>query len=142
MGKCYNSVVINAPVDEVWQTIRNFHDLSWASEVITKLVPQGKLAGDQIGAKRVLNDLFYETLLTLDDNERTFSYSIDDGPAPISKDLVRNYVGKVHIAPITENDTTFVEWQSTFESANDGPIVRFCDPIYQALLSALKQHFA
>ncbi len=34
MGKCYNSAVIEAPCEKVWETICNFHDLAWAAAVI------------------------------------------------------------------------------------------------------------
>ena len=142
MGKCYNSAVIDAPCEKVWQAIRDFHDLSWAQGVITKVDVEGDRKGDQIGAKRVLNDAFHETLLTLDGDQRTFSYSIDDGPEPISKDSVSNYIGAVRVLPITESDTTFIEWQSTYESPDDAAVGDFCNPIYVALLSALKQHFS
>ena len=27
MGKCYNTIEIKAPVNKVWDTIRDFHDL-------------------------------------------------------------------------------------------------------------------
>lgn len=142
MGKCYNSVVVDAPCEKVWETIRKFHDLSWAAGVVTGVEIKGDLKGDQIGAQRVVNDAFHETLLTLDDNGRTFSYSIDDGPAPLAKGTCTNYVGSVAVSPITENGTTFVEWQSTYELPNDSEIADFCNPIYVALLGALKQHFA
>ncbi len=142
MGKCYNSAVIGAPCAKVWQAIGDFHDLGWASGVITKVDIEGDRKGDQIGAKRILNDAFHETLLTLDDAEHTFSYSIDDGPEPISKDSVNNYIGAVRVLPITESDTTFIEWQSTYESPDDTAVGDFCNPIYVALLSALKQHFS
>ena len=119
MGRCYNSAVINAPSQIVWEKIRNFHDLAWAAGVVTKTAVVGDLKGDEIGAKRILNDVFHETLLSLDDEDRTFSYRIDDGPGPVAKDAVKNYVGAVRVLPITENNTTFVEWQSTYESADD-----------------------
>ncbi|MCZ6451009.1 MAG: SRPBCC family protein, partial [Deltaproteobacteria bacterium] len=77
---CYNSVTVNAPVDKVWETLRRFHDFSWCPDVITKLEVVGDLGGTETGAKRILNGAFHETLLTLDDEKRTFSYSIDDGP--------------------------------------------------------------
>lgn len=141
MGRCYNSAVIEAPCEKVWQAIRDFHDLGWAPGVVTRVDTQGDLKGDQIGAKRILNDAFHETLLTLDDDERTFSYSIDDGPEPVSKDSVSNYIGAVRVAPITDSDTTFIEWQSTYESPDDTAVGDFCNPIYVALLDALKQHF-
>ena len=142
MGKCYNSVVVNAPFEKVWETIRNFHDLGWAAGVVTGVEVKGDLKGDQIGAKRIINDAFHETLLTLDEDEHTFSYSIDDGPDPLAKGTVTNYVGSVRVLPVTDNDTTFVEWQSIYESANDSAIADFCNPIYVALLGAMKQHFA
>ncbi|GIX26170.1 MAG: hypothetical protein KatS3mg123_0051 [Burkholderiales bacterium] len=142
MGKCYNSAVINAPCEKVWATVRNFHDLSWAPQVVTKAVAVGDRKGDQIGAKRILNDAFHETLLALDDLERSLAYSIDDGPGPVAKGAVSNYVGRVRVLPITENDTTFIEWSSTYESADPGAVGAFCNPIYQALLKALQRHFA
>lgn len=142
MGKCYNSAVINAPCDKVWKTIRNFHDLTWAPGVVTKVAAVGDLKGDQIGAKRVLNDAFHETLLSLDDHERTITYSIDDGPGPVSKNSVRNYLGRVRVLPITENNATFIEWQSSYDSADAASVGDFCNPIYQALLKALKQRFS
>ena len=142
MGKCYNSIVIDAPCEKVWQTIHDFHDLGWAAGVVTDVKVKGDLKGDQIGAKRIINDVFHETLLSLDEESRTFSYSIDDGPAPLATGTVTNYVGSVAVLPVTEDDTTFVEWQSTYESANDGEIADFCNPIYVALLAAMKEHFA
>ena len=37
MGQCYNSVVVNAAVEDVWNSIKSFHDLSWAPNVITQV---------------------------------------------------------------------------------------------------------
>lgn len=142
MGKCYNSAVINAPCEMVWGVIRNFHDFSWAPGVVTKAVTVGGFKSDQIGAKRILNDAFHETLLSLDDHERTLTYSIDDGPGPVSRNSVRNYIGKVRVVPITENNTTFIEWQSSYDSPDAASVSDFCNPIYQALLKALKQRFS
>ena len=33
---CYNSCVVSAPVDRVWTALRDFHDMSWAPQVITR----------------------------------------------------------------------------------------------------------
>ncbi len=142
MGRCYNSAVINAPCEAVWGTIRNFHDLAWATGVVTKTDVVGDLKGNQIGARRILNDVFHETLLTVDEQERAFTYRIDDGPGPVAKNAVKHYVGRVRVFPITENNTTFIEWQSTYDSADDVSVGELCNPMYQALLQALKKHFA
>ena len=142
MGKCYNSVVVNAPSEVVWEVLRNFHDLSWAEGVVTSVDVVGDLRNDQVGAKRILNGIFHETLLSLDDHDQTFMYSIDDGPGPVAKDTVKNYIGAARVLPITEDNTSFVEWQSTYDSSDDAAVGELCNPIYRALLNALKQHFS
>lgn len=139
---CYNSTVVNASIEDVWKMIADFHDLSWAEPVITKLEVIGDVSGDQVGASRVLNDLFHETLLTLDADNYAFSYQITDGPEPISKETVTNYIGSVRLLPVTDSNTTFVEWTSTYESEQPEAVAEFCNPIYVALLAALKQRFA
>ncbi len=113
MGRTYQSMVINAPVERIWGTIRNFHDLSWAPNVVTRVDVVGDKKGNEVGAGRVLNGVFHETLLEVNEDDRTFAYSIDDGPPPVSKAEVSNYVGRVSVRPITEGGGTFVEWFST-----------------------------
>ena len=142
MGKCYNTTVVEAPIDQVWQTIRDFHEMGWAEGVITSCELVGDAAGDQVGAGRILNDAFHETLLSLDDEARQLTYSIDDGPGPVAKDVVENYVGQVRVLPVTCSDRTFVEWTSSYDSDAPQAVSDFCNPIYQALLLALRNHFA
>tara|TARA_R110000868_G_scaffold124777_1_gene329620 strand:- start:21 stop:440 length:420 start_codon:yes stop_codon:yes gene_type:complete len=134
---CYNKIEINALPSKVWETIADFHNGSWAPGVITSLDAVGDKKGNEIGAKRILNGAFHETLTKVDADKLTFTYSINDGPGPVSKDAVSNYVGVVKLSA-SENGT-LVEWSSSFDSANENEVVEFCDPIYQALLSALKQ---
>lgn len=137
MGSTYQSIVINAPVEKVWSEIRNFHDLSWSPNVITEVQLIGDVPGDQVGAIRVLNGAFRETLRELDEEERTFAYTIDDGPPPVSMDDVKNYVGRVRVRPVTEGGGTFVEWTSNWEQ-NDEACYEFCHNIYVALLADMK----
>ena len=138
---CYNSTVVNASVDDVWTALRNFHDLSWSAHVVETVDIIGDRAGDQIGAKRVLNNAFHETLQCLDDSARVIKYTIDDGPAAVAKDNVSGYVGQVRVSPITADNTTFVEWSSSWQSSGGG-VADFCSPIYRGLLNDLKEHFA
>ncbi len=138
---CYNTTVVNAPADKVWEALRNFHDMSWAQGVIEQLDVVGDVAANQIGAKRLLNGVFHETLLGINDVDRVIKYSITDGPGPLAKDGMLGYVGAVQVWPVTDADATFVEWTSSWESGS-GEIPAFCNPIYQALLAALKKHFA
>ena len=136
---CYNSCVVNAPVDEVWAAVSNFHDLSWATGVVESCEKVGDKAADQIGARRILNGVFKETLHSIDEHNHTFSYSIDDGPDAISKDKVSGYLGTVRVSAVTDGNASFVEWNSQWGDSQGG-VKEFCDPIYQALLGALKKN--
>ncbi|GMR13155.1 MAG: hypothetical protein BMS9Abin29_1356 [Gemmatimonadota bacterium] len=137
MGQTYQSIMIQASPERVWSALRDFHDLNWAPNVITGVEIVGDAACDEPGARRVLNGVFHETLRQLNDEDRTFSYSIDDGPSPISKDDVKNYVGRVSVQAGDGEGTTFVEWSSSWEQ-NDEPAQEFCHGIYVALLAELK----
>ena len=137
MGNCYNTLETNVPKNEVWDTICDFHDLSWAPGVVTSMKIIGNKKGNEVGAKRILNNAFHETLIKLDPDNYTFSYSIDDGPGPVAKGAVRNYVGVVKLSNCAAG--TLVEWSSSFKSANDQAVADFCNPIYQALLQALNE---
>lgn len=141
MGKCQNSVVVAAPIEKVWAAIRDFHDLAWAPNVVQKVDKVGSKTGDQPGAKRVLNGAFHETLLGVDEFEKTIRYSIDDGPGAVAKDAIKNYVGTVHLFPVTSDNSTFVEWASQYDSADSGAVGELCNPVYQALLKDLAAHF-
>ena len=140
MGKCHNSVEINAPIDDIWKALSNFHDMSWAPDVITSVTKVGDKGENEVGAKRILNEAFHETLIKFDPNNHTYSYSIDDGPGPVASDAVSNYVGVVKLSE--KNGSCLVEWSSSFDSANEDEVSDFCNPIYQALLAALKDKFS
>jgi carbon monoxide dehydrogenase subunit G len=137
MGKCYQKIEIEAPVNRVWDTISDFHDLSWAPNVVTSVAKIGDKNGNEIGAGRILNGVFHETLTALDSRSFTFSYSIDDGPGPVASDAVNDYVGTVKL---TESGSgCLVEWSSVFQSQNENEVGDLCNPIYMALLNSLKE---
>lgn len=137
MGQTHQSITINAPAERVWRTIRNFHDMSWAPNVITQMEAIGDIPGDKVGAMRLLNGVFHETLLEFDEARRTLAYRIDDGPSPVSRNEVKNYVGRVRVQPTATNGA-LVEWSSTWEQ-NDQPAYDFCHGIYLALLADMKK---
>jgi len=135
---CYNSIVINSPANKVWGVLKNFHDLSWSKNVVSKVEIIGDKSASEIGAKRILNDAFHETLLTLDKDSRSFTYSIDDGPDVVSKDNVTGYIGRVTVFSVSDNDTSFVLWTSDWASEKKSGVADFCNPIYHAILQDLK----
>ena len=140
MPSTYQSIVIDAPLSEVWGKFSDFHDLSWSANVVTKVDKVGGIDGAEIGARRILNDAFHETLREVNADEYSLKYSIDDGPSPISKEEVSNYMGAVKLSPAADNQGTLVEWSSSWES-NSEEAVDFCHGIYLALLDDLAGSF-
>ena len=140
---CLNSIVINAPIGKVWEKIKDFHDFSWAPNVITKCEAVGDKSGTEVGAKRILNEAFHETLTGFNEAEHCFQYSIDDGPSPLSKDDVKNYQGDIYLVPITNNNTTVMTCKSSWQSAKDDSATEgFCNPIYVAILDDVAKYFS
>jgi len=110
---------INAPISDVWAKLNNFHNLSWAPNVITSMDKVGDTDGDQVGAKRVLNNAFHETLVEIDNDNYSLKYSIDDGPSPVSKEDVSNYFGSINLSTSGDNAQTHVSWVSSWESNSE-----------------------
>ena len=135
MGKTQQSTTINRSPADVWAKVRDFHDMSWCPNVITDLKKVGDKSGLEVGAKRLLNDAFHETMHELDDEGMKIRYSIDDGPPPISKDDVSNYFGVLTLT--AEGDGTRVDWNSSWEGDNEESH-EFCHQIYLALLADMK----
>ncbi len=134
------SLEVNAPIADVWNRFTDFHDLSWAPNVISKVEKVGDIDGGTPGAKRILNDVFHETLIEIDADNYCVKYSIDDGPSPVSKDEVENYIGIIKLSPGEGGSGTLVQWTSSWESKVDDA-VEFCHGIYVALLGDLAKSF-
>ncbi|MCP5079032.1 MAG: SRPBCC family protein [Psychromonas sp.] len=131
--------VIHESVDHVWNRIHDFHRLDWAPNVIERVDKVGHLAGNAAGARRLLNGTFSEMLLSVDEAKHQYRYSIDDGPSPISKDDVSNYVGVVQLNETSDGQTEMV-WSSSWDS-NSEDAVEFCNRIYIALMAELDKSF-
>lgn len=138
MPQCYQSIVVKAPIEQVWDSLKNFHDMSWANNIIQSCTAVGSLNGTEVGAKRVLNDAFHETTLECNADDYRIRYSIDDGPSPVSPGEVQNYIGQIQLKPVTLSGSTFVEWSSRWESTSD-EARDFCHQIYIALLKAVAE---
>lgn len=137
MGRTHQSIEILVPADIVWNRIRNFYDMSWAPNVIHNTKAIDKTNGNQIGGQRLLNGLFNETLIELNEDERVMRYSLDDGPSPVSAAEIDNYVGCIEVKPSSSGDGAVVEWSSGWEK-NDEAVGEFCHGIYVALLNDMK----
>ena len=115
MPKVYRSTILDAPIDAVWDVLRDFngHD-RWHPAVATSRIERGEPA-DRIGCVRAFRledgSELRERLLTLSDMEQTFSYCLLDTPVPLF-----NYVAHVRLTPVTDTDATFWEWESRFDT--------------------------
>lgn len=140
MAKVYNSIIVPAPLEQVWSRIRNFHDFSWAPSLIISCEKVGEGDGYTVGARRLLNGEFLDTLVAYSEIDRRIMYSLDEGPSPVSSREIRDYVGNLHLLPVTTDDTTFVEWSGSWESANTDA-VEYMNRVYRSLLGDLAAGF-
>ncbi|MFQ5973965.1 MAG: SRPBCC family protein [Alphaproteobacteria bacterium] len=116
MAKVYASGIIDLPVDKVWAYARDFNSHhEWHPLIAESYIEDGK-PSDQVGCVRnfKLTDggQLRETLLSLSDLDRSFTYDIIVSPMPI-----RNYIATFSCTPVSEGDKTFVEWQAEFDVA-------------------------
>lgn len=114
----FKSAVIHAPVTEIWPVLRRFDGVvEWNPGVASAEIEGGK-ANDQVGCLRrlVLPDggVIRETLLALDDRERSFTYDIVESPLP-----VWSYVATQRFVPVTMGDSTFASWEVRFDVAQE-----------------------
>lgn len=115
MVKVVTSTVIEAPVDAVWEVLRDFngHD-RWHPIVADSHVERG-LPSDKVGCVRNFHlqdgSNLRELLLTLSDADMAFSYCLLDTPVPLL-----NYVAHVRLAPVTDGNRTFWHWESRFDT--------------------------
>ena len=119
MAKVYVTRRIQAPVDRVWETIRDFNALpQWHPFVASSRI-EDDLSGATVGCVRnfELQDdggTIRERLLALSDVDRLCTYSIVEGPIP-----VENYLATLRLIEVTEDGTTLGEWQAEFDVSPD-----------------------
>jgi uncharacterized protein YndB with AHSA1/START domain len=116
MARAYASRIIGAPVEAVWDVVRDFNALpKWNPGVRDSEIEDG-LAADVVGCVRNfhLGDGTHvrERLLSLDDSRYSFSYNFETPAFP-----VENYVAGMELIPVTKTNETFVQWWATFDEA-------------------------
>ena len=115
MVKVVKSTIVDAPVEAVWQVIRDFngHD-QWHPIVKDSVIEKGQ-ASDRIGCVRRFHladgSELREQLLSLSDADMAFSYCLLETPVPLL-----NYVAHVRLIPVTDGDRTFWHWESRFDT--------------------------
>ena len=114
MIRVTRSAVIDAPIERVWEVLRDFNSHgAWHPAVGESKIENGEPA-DQVGCVRnfFLKDGNHirEQLLALSDRDYISTYCILDATLPM-----KHYVATVRLKPVTDGSRTFWHWQSTFD---------------------------
>jgi len=114
MARAYASAIIEAPVETVWQAIRDFGALAAWHPALAFSEIEGGGDPDVVGCVRNLElkggGTARERLLMLDDSRYTFSYNFETPAFPIN-----NYVATIELIPVTNGEKTFAQWTGTFD---------------------------
>jgi hypothetical protein len=136
--------VIDAPIEQVWNWIRDFDGLpNWHPGIATSKV-EGSKPSDQVGCVRILTlqngAVIREQLLEMSDLGHHYSYSILESPLPVG-----NYRGTLRLRRITDGNRTFAEWSASFDA---NPAEKQAETedfistgVFQGGFDALKKHF-
>ena len=142
MVRIVKSTVLDAPIEDVWEVLRDFngHD-EWHPAVADSKVDQG-YPSDKVGCVRRFHlgdgSELREQLLTLSDADMAFSYCLLDTPIPLL-----NYVAHVRLLPVTDDDHTFWHWESRFDTPKGQENTlktMVADNIYQGGMDAVKAY--
>ncbi len=117
MARAYASRIIDAPVETVWASVRDFNALpAWNAALSRSSIEEG-LDSDVVGCIRT----FYlgeqnvrERLLMLDDTRYRFAYNFETPAFPVA-----DYLSHFELIPVTDGDRTFAQWSATFDEAPD-----------------------
>jgi hypothetical protein len=137
------SSVVDAPIDDVWDKIRDFNALpAWHPSIADSHIENGE-PSDKVGCVRNFNlkdgGNIREQLLTLSDVDYQCTYSILISPMPLE-----NYQATLRLVPITDGNRTFAEWTAEFSCQpedEDTLVNDIGNNVFQAGFDALKKRF-
>lgn len=141
-NKVWTSRVIKAPVDGVWNIMRDFAGMgAWHSD-ITKMHMLKKHRSDKVSGVR---DFYFgaghlnEELLHMNDIDRSFSYRITKSELPWI-----NYVSGPGLWPVTSNNTTFAVWTGDWDASPQDDLTLMPNTemnVYQRAFAELERNF-
>ncbi|MGH7873685.1 MAG: SRPBCC family protein [Candidatus Binatia bacterium] len=113
MTRAYYSTTFAQNADKVWAVIRDFNGFQWA-EGVDKSHIENQKGNNEIGAVRdfrYYDHMTRQRLVSHSDSERCYSYASVE---PV--DTLRSYKQTLHVAPIVDTNTAFVEWIAEFDA--------------------------
>ena len=134
MTKVSMSTDLNVSADKVWKLIGGFNALpDWHPAVEKSELEE---EGQQRRLSLVGGGTIIERLENVDEDSRTYSYTIADSPLPLT-----NYKSTIKVTGEGENCT--VEWSSDFAvaGASEGEAMEAVRGIYQAGFDNLQKMF-
>lgn len=137
----YQTIDIKAPIDKVWNAVKDFDGLArWHPVFSADVIKSGK--NNVVGAIRTLTvkdgPSFDETLLAFDAGARRYTYNvIDPNPLPI-----KNYVSTMEVVQLRPGVASIL-WRSSFQNNSGGKmkdeeVINFLNGAYKAGLDPLK----
>jgi hypothetical protein len=130
--------VIEAPIEGVWEIMRDFNGMPSYHPGIKHSVIEDGRPSDQVGCIRhltLVEGFVREVLLCMDDRNYAFTYEIIEGTLP-----VRDYVAGVRLHRVTQGSRTFAEWWADFEvvgAHRDVMIAQIGDHVFAAGFNAV-----
>lgn len=144
MFQGYNSTIINAPIEKVWDIIKDYNGLpSWHPILESSRIEEGPVNG-VIGCIRELTlgngEHVREQLLGYSSVEHSIVYSILESEMPVT-----DYVATMQLRPVVDGNQTFFEWSVQFEinEGHDGKEQTkfFTGTVFQSGFDAVKKLF-
>jgi hypothetical protein len=136
MAKVNETQMLRGSVDEVWAAIGGFNDLPrWHPAVASSTLEEGgRVRRLQLadGASLV------ERLHSFSERERSYGYSIEQGPLPVSR-----YRSLLRVCEPAGGSGCRVEWSGEFaaEGVPEAEAIRLITGIYRAGLDRLGERF-
>lgn len=145
MFEGYTSTIIKAPIEKVWDQIKDFNGLSNWHPMVKSCRIEEELANGVIGCVRELTladsgEHVREQLLGYSSEEYSIVYNILESGMPVT-----DYISTMRLRPVVDGNITFFEWSVKFEiePGNDGNKQTdfFKFEVYQSGFDGLKKIF-
>jgi hypothetical protein len=142
MPKVVRSTILDAPIEAVWEVLRDFNGFDrWHPSIDASQMERGAPA-DKVGCVRKVRladgSELREQLLGLSEAETMFTYCLLDTPVPLF-----NYVAHIRLIPVTDGDRTFWQWEGNFTARPEeqaAMIALVDEGIFQAGFAAIREY--
>jgi NADPH:quinone reductase len=142
--RAYFSARLSADLDRVWAVVGDFHGVAKWVWAVDTCVARGGRASHEVGAIReyTMRDGLTqrERLVAYDAAGHSYTYEFV-GTIPFGMSC---YQGTVHMSPIVEDGSTFVEWIGDFDAESDirDTVKSRFERLFAAVTGDLRYHLA